>query len=122
MKKNLIIIAVIVLLIVGAGTYFLMKQYTSNKSDLNNLGGTNIEISNFAFSPQTLRVQAGDAVTITWTNNDLAPHIIVSDTGNELTSEKLNQGNSYSHIFTTAGTYNYHCSIHPSMKGQIIVG
>ncbi|HTZ41834.1 MAG TPA: plastocyanin/azurin family copper-binding protein [Candidatus Omnitrophota bacterium] len=30
-------------------------------------------------------------------------------------------GGTYSHTFAAAGTYSYHCSIHPSMKGTIIV-
>ncbi|MEK6827252.1 MAG: cupredoxin family copper-binding protein [Nanoarchaeota archaeon] len=120
MKRNLTLpIVIVVLLVIGAGIYFLLPKY--QPSQTNNLAtGNNIDISNFAFVPSDLVVKVGDIVT--WTNKDIAPHIIVSDTGNELTSEKLNQGNSYSHIFTTAGTYNYHCSIHPSMKGQIIVG
>ncbi|MEK6913432.1 MAG: cupredoxin domain-containing protein [Nanoarchaeota archaeon] len=124
MKKNLIIIVVIVLLIVGAGVYFIIKSQPPEVGIPESPGmseGYHIEISNFAFSPQTLSVQAGDAVTITWINNDLAPHTITSDTGNELGSASFGNGKTFSHTFSVPGTYAYHCSIHPSMKGQIIV-
>ena len=51
------------------------------------------------------------------------PHTIVSDTGSPVTfsSDSISSGASYSFTFTQPGTYAYHCSIHPSMKGTIIV-
>jgi plastocyanin len=129
MNKNLIIIGVIVLLIVGAGAYFLMqKSYTpnpeTNPSEQTTLSGTpiqtyNIELKSFAFSPSELKIQPGDKVI--WTNQDLAPHTITSDTGSEISSSSLSKGQTYYYTFTTTGTYNYHCSIHPSMKGTIVV-
>ena len=75
-----------------------------------------ISISNFAFHPQQLTVKIG--TTVTWTNDDPAPHQIG---GSILDSQLLNTGDSYNYIFTQAGTYDYHCLIHPTMTGQIIV-
>lgn len=74
-----------------------------------------VDISGFAFNPGTLTVQAG--TTVTWTNNDPAKHTITSATFNG----DVNSGATFSFKFDTAGTYNYHCSIHPSMTGQVIV-
>jgi plastocyanin len=84
-------------------------------------GGNSITIKNFAFDPSTLTVKTGTAVT--WVNQDGAPHIIVSDTGSPaaFSSDSLSTGASYKFTFTQSGTYTYHCSIHPSMKGTIIV-
>jgi plastocyanin len=84
-------------------------------------GGDAITIKNFAFSPATLAVNTG--TTVTWTNKDSAPHIVVSDTGapQAFSSESLSDGASFIFTFTQAGTYPYHCSIHPSMKGTIMV-
>jgi amicyanin len=84
-------------------------------------GGTAITIKNFAFDPPALSVKAG--TTVTWTNQDSVPHTIASDTGSPVSfsSESLAPGSSYSFTFTQAGTYTYHCSIHPSMKGTVIV-
>ncbi|MDD1684973.1 MAG: cupredoxin domain-containing protein [Methanoregula sp.] len=80
-----------------------------------------ITISNFAFSPATLTVKAG--TTVTWTNEDSAPHTVVSDANAPVpfTSPSLATGSSFPFTFTQAGTYSYHCSIHPSMKGTVVV-
>lgn len=84
-------------------------------------GGNTIAIKNFAFDPGSLTVKAG--TTVTWTNQDSVPHIVASDTGSPVpfTSGSLPNGAPYSFTFKQAGTYTYHCSIHPSMKGTIVV-
>jgi plastocyanin len=84
-------------------------------------GGNSIAIKNFAFDPSSLTVKSGTVVT--WVNQDGAPHTIVSDSGSPaaFSSDSLSTGASYKFTFTLPGTYTYHCSIHPSMKGTIIV-
>lgn len=83
--------------------------------------GNMITIKNFAFSPATMTVKTG--TTVTWTNEDGAPHLVVADAGAPVSfmSPSLSPGASYPFTFTQAGTYPYHCSIHPTMKGTIIV-
>ncbi len=78
-------------------------------------------IKGFAFSPSTLTVKAG--TTVTWTNQDSVPHSVVADTGAPVTfaSGTVSSGGSYTFTFAQAGSYPYHCSIHPSMKGMIVV-
>ncbi|MDD5193112.1 MAG: cupredoxin family copper-binding protein [Candidatus Nanoarchaeia archaeon] len=78
-----------------------------------------VKIMNFEFSPSTLTIKKGDKVT--WTNQDSVHHTILSDSGTEINSPSLSSGESYSKTFDNIGSYNYHCSIHPSMKGEIIV-
>lgn len=75
-----------------------------------------ITIANFAFSPSTITVKVGDMVT--WENNDSAPHTIAFDS---FSSDSLAKGGKFQHKFDAKGTFPYHCSIHPSMKGEIIV-
>ncbi len=75
-----------------------------------------INIQNFAFNPAQVTVAVGD--TVVWTNLDPVPHQIASASFN---SAPLSQGNSFSQKFTAAGTYDYHCAIHPSMTGKVIV-
>ena len=84
-------------------------------------GGDTIAIKNFAFDPTPLTVKTG--TVITWVNQDGALHTIVSDTGSPtaFSSDSLSTGVSYKFTFTQPGTYTYHCSNHPSMKGTIIV-
>jgi len=78
-----------------------------------------VNIQGFAFSPGTITIKAGD--TVVWTNMDSAGHSVTSDSGNELSSPIFSNGKTYSHTFNTAGTYSYHCNVHPSMQGTIVV-
>lgn len=84
-------------------------------------GGNTVTMKNFAFNPSALTVKTGTVVT--WVNQDGAPHTIASDPGSPVSfsSESLSTGASYTFTFTRPGTYTYHCSIHPSMKGTVIV-
>lgn len=75
-----------------------------------------VTISGFAFGPAAITINAGD--TITWTNQDAAPH---TATGSGFDTGNLAKGQSGSHTFATAGTFSYVCSIHPSMKGTVTV-
>jgi plastocyanin len=76
-----------------------------------------VTISNFSFSPSSLTVSAGD--TVTWRNNDAVQHTVTSDSGSELDSPLLGQGATYTHIFSTAGTYPYHCTVHTYMTASV---
>lgn len=77
-----------------------------------------VQISNFAFSPATLTVKVGD--TVTWTNQDSMGHSATADDGSFDTGV-IAQGATGTTTFTKAGTFTYHCSVHPSMKGTIVV-
>ena len=77
----------------------------------------------FAFIPATLTIKAG--TTVTWTNNTAVGHTVTSDDGKSFDSGMANpiaaQGGTFSFTFTKAGTFAYHCEIHPFMKATIIV-
>ena len=77
-----------------------------------------VTISDFAFSPATVTITAGD--TVTWTNTDPVVHTATSTTG-AFDSGDIAQGDSFSVTFTTPGTYDYFCTPHPTMTGQIVV-
>jgi plastocyanin len=78
-----------------------------------------VTIDNFSFAPQTLTVKAGTAVT--WTNRDDIPHGIGSANNAFKRSAALDTGDSFSFTFTTPGTYQYFCYLHPHMVGSIVV-
>ena len=81
--------------------------------------GTNeVWIQGMAFSPSSITVVAG--TTITWTNKDAAAHTVTSTAG-LFNSPSLGTNGTYSRLFTTAGTYNYFCAVHPSMTATVIV-
>ncbi len=77
---------------------------------------SSIEISGFAFSPAEVTVAKG--TTVTWTNKDSVGHTITSSS---FDSGTISSGGKFSFTFAQAGTYDYYCAIHPSMKGKITV-
>jgi plastocyanin len=80
--------------------------------------GTAVAIANFAFNPASASVAANGFVT--WTNSDSTTHTVTFDNGPDCGS--VSAGATTTAQFTVAGSYSYHCKIHPSMKGTIVVG
>jgi plastocyanin len=79
----------------------------------------NVEIADFAFSPDELTIAAGS--TVTWTNADPdLPHTATSD-DDVFDSGNLNEGDDFSFTFEEAGTFSYFCQVHPDMQATIIV-
>jgi plastocyanin len=80
--------------------------------------GASVTIADFSFSPSSLSVPAG--TTVTWTNNDSTAHTVTLDDGSA-SSGDIATGSTFQHTFTAAGTYTYHCKIHPTMTATIVV-
>lgn len=79
-----------------------------------------VSISGFSFQPSSMNVKVGD--TVTWTNQDPTTHTVTADDGSFDSGNIASAtGGTYSHTFTTVGTFSYHCAIHPSMKGTVVV-
>jgi plastocyanin len=78
-----------------------------------------VKIDNFAFDSQTVTVAPG--ATVTWVNDDDAPHTVVADDGKSFRSKTLDTGDKFSFTFMSAGTYGYFCSVHPHMTGKVVV-
>ena len=110
-----ILIIVVIVLIVGAGAFYVLNM---NQQKLGVTATNSVEIKNFAFSPATITVKAGD--TVTWTNNDSMAHSATSDDGSFDTGI-MEDGHTKSITFNKAGSFVYHCSVHPNMKGTVIV-
>ena len=79
---------------------------------------TEVKIDNFSFGPPELKVSVG--TTVTWTNRDDIPHTAVS-TDKTFKSKVLCTDDKFSFKFDEPGAYEYHCSIHPKMRGKVIV-
>jgi plastocyanin len=77
-----------------------------------------VEIEDFAFTPATVTVKVG--TTVKWGNKDNVRHTITGDDGT-WGSGPFSKGETFTFTFTQAGTYTYHCSPHPAMKGTVIV-
>ena len=74
-------------------------------------------IVSFAFNPNPISINVGD--TVRWTNNDPVDHTTTSLSNWD--SGSLSLGASYSEVFESPGTFNYFCSIHPSMVATVVV-
>lgn len=146
MNKGLVTILIIVVLALGGGgAYYLYKKAnqktetatqtsttqqqsaenmsTTGHADDNSTASTSqtnsVTIQNFAFSPAHITVKKG--TTVTWTNQDSAAHNVTSNQSGGPKSGTLEKGQTFSFKFDTTGTFDYICSIHPSMKGTVTV-
>jgi plastocyanin len=84
-----------------------------------------------AFDPNPITIPLNGVVH--WYNDDRAAaggqyggsngtiHTVTADDVSAFLSGNLTPGRTFEHAFATAGSYNYHCSIHPTMKGTVIV-
>jgi plastocyanin len=84
-----------------------------------------VTVGDFFFDPGSITINVGD--TVTWQNNATStPHTATSTSapsGGAFDSGTISAGGGmYTHTFTIAGTYNYHCTLHPTlMSGTITV-
>jgi plastocyanin len=106
---------ILVISVVAAGCGGTSPTTTSGASGA---GGGQVAMKSFAFDPASVTVKVGESVT--WTNNDSATHTVVADNG-EFKSSDIAKGATFTFKFDKAGTYPYHCGIHPSMTGTVVV-
>jgi plastocyanin len=85
------------------------------------LGPNTILMKNIAYSPTTLSVKVGDTVTWVWRDGSI-PHNVdgASDLSN-FTSGNPKTSGAYTYTFKKAGSYAFHCDVHPAMTGTITV-
>ena len=81
-------------------------------------GGPQVEIANFNFTPAELTVPVGG--TVTWSNNDDAPHTVTS-ADKVFSSPSINTDAQFTFTFAAPGTYAYFCAIHPFMTAKVVV-
>ncbi|NUR25533.1 MAG: hypothetical protein HOV83_06735 [Catenulispora sp.] len=82
--------------------------------------GHSVSIAGFAYAPQNITVASGDSIT--WTNQDEAPHTVTTTSGPQaVDSPMLSKGQSFTFTFTAPGTYSYYCTVHPDMRAQVVV-
>lgn len=135
---NKITIIIVALIIIGISISLIVSNKNSNMANgmppsspsipTNPVSGipttpapssVTVSIKDFAFSPSILTIKTGTQVI--WMNNDPVPHTVTADSGNLIHSEILRPGQTFNTIFTDIGTTDYHCNIHPGMKGSVIV-
>ncbi len=80
---------------------------------------TNNSTGSFGFTPAKLTIRVG--TTVIWKNRSSAPHTVTSDDGTTFDSGTVAVGGTFHFTFKMAGTFSYHCNIHPYMRSVIIV-
>jgi len=86
--------------------------------------GSSVPSNDKFYEPETLTVSKG--TTVTWTNEDSTLHTVTSgsaeagNSGTEFDSSYLAAGKTFQHLFNTAGTFDYYCTLHPFMTGQVV--
>lgn len=140
-KSALVAIVVVAILVIGGVVALTHKSSNSNNAtpstsnsaqNKSNTSSTSsntnqtsaagsVDIKNMAFTPPQINVQKGG--TVTWTNNDSVAHTVIDDLSNVggPASGNIEPGSTYSFTFNKTGSFQYHCSIHPSMRGTIVV-
>jgi plastocyanin len=89
--------------------------------------GSSVPSNGKFFVPDILTVSKG--TTVTWTNGDSTLHTVTSGspesgnsgTGTEFDSSYLAAGKTFQHQFSIPGTFDYYCTLHPYMKGKVVV-
>ena len=78
-----------------------------------------VVIRGFRFRPAQITIKRGTRVR--WINKDPHTHTVTANKKGSFNSGRLGKGQSYSHVFRTAGKKAYHCEIHPDMRGRVVV-
>ncbi|MCC6369164.1 MAG: TIGR03118 family protein [Bryobacterales bacterium] len=79
---------------------------------------TEVAIQSLKFLPDTITIQAGSSIV--WSNKDGFAHTVKAD-GGQFSSPLIDGDGSFSQTFTKPGAYDYHCTIHPFMRGKVVV-
>ena len=131
MKSAIIILIILGLLVIAGAAFYLNQgsdivQTPKTEIDVTKKGNIEsettegkihkVEIKDFKLPDLTINV--GD--TIEWTNFDTAPHTATAD-NKFFDTDRLENGDSHRITFDKPGTFSYHCSIHPYMKGTVTV-
>jgi plastocyanin len=76
-----------------------------------------VAIEGSAFAPANVSIHVGAQVR--WTNRDGDTHTVTFDDG--VDSGRMSSGSTFTRGFPAAGTFHYHCSIHPAVNGTVTV-
>jgi len=77
-----------------------------------------VTIKNFAYTPQPVQAKVGDVIA--WKNDDSAPHSATMDDAS-CDTDTISSGATAMLVFTAAGTYTYHCKVHPGQMKDVTV-
>lgn len=102
----------------SASGYGCASIYVSVSGSVLGASTYNVSIRDNYFSPQTITIPAGSSIT--WRNDGSMSHTVTFDNPYS-DSGIIYSGSTYTKIFSTSGTYTYHCRVHPGMTATVIV-
>ena len=111
-----VLAASVLLALVGVGC----GSSNGTKSPADAVATQNVTLKNQRFNPADIVIRAGQTVTWTWDDGDVA-HDVRSADDDEKYGSKVQTSGTFTHTFARPGTYPYFCSIHPNMKGTVRV-
>jgi plastocyanin len=116
MKNNIIELGIKCLLLFPV--LFLLSCHSSDQQNGKRGQRTDtVTIQQMQFIPATLTVQKGD--TIVWINKGMVPHTVKEEKSNGFYSDTIQVGNTWKMVATDTASYD--CTIHPTMKGKIMI-
>ncbi len=128
MKKTwFIVLLVVAVLISGCTTTTTTRPaeptptpVTTTSAPTQTPAQVSVDIKSSTFVPGTVGISKG--TTVIWTNDDGVQHTITSVPQGAFDSGPIDPGKTYSYTFNQAGTFEYSCTVHPSMlHGNVVV-
>lgn len=115
------ILAALAIPTAGCGAGSAAGAANTSSSTVTATGGTgHVVMKALAFNPTTVEAKVGQ--TVVWANEDSSPHNVTYVSGPRFGSSRtLNPGATFSITVTQPGTIHYYCTIHPWMRGTIVV-
>ena len=127
LSSRLAVVSVVLMFAIACGGYSSPTPSSPTPSPTPTPGGPSSSVAipvgasalgNGAYAPDDLNVAVG--TTVTWMNTDSISHTSTSDV-NGWNSGIVAPGGQFSFAFQAAGTFPYHCTIHPGMVGTVVV-
>ena len=117
MKVRYVLFILVSMLAAACGSSPSTTAPTTTGTPVSIVSGSST-LTTTAYSPNPVTVAVGG--TVTWTNNDSVAHTSVANNG-AFSSGTIAPGGTFSMTFPSAGSFPYHCSIHPGMVGTVTV-
>jgi plastocyanin len=110
--------------VLGSVKYGMVYVHAQSSASVSIVNGASSPSISKPYNPSPLTVKPGTSVT--WTNNDSTIHTVTSglpeqgEVGTLFDSSIMSPGKTFTHIFDKTGIFDYSCTLHPFMHGQII--
>lgn len=113
MRRSLFLLGFVSAALVGCGS-----AYSTGPSGGGTLGHDSVTVGGGSFSPKNVAPNDTGLVVWTWNSGGITHNITFTEA---ITGSGDKSTGTFTHVFTTPGTYHYHCTIHSGMTGTVVV-